>query len=271
MRRIGVCSWSLQPADEADLVTRITQCGINTVQLAFEPIRSGAWDEQETRQRLSDAGIRVLSGMMSTVDEDYSTLESIERTGGVRPNEHWHENLERAKTIAAMAARWRVPLVTFHAGFLPHHACAERSRLLDRLRTLANLFQSHDVKLGLETGQERAETLIDALSELDHSNIGVNFDPANILLYGMGDPVDALQQLSPHVVQMHIKDAVATIVQGTWGQEVITGRGGVDWHRLMKIVNEQCPGIDLVIEREAGHSRVADVRAAHDLVRSFLR
>ncbi|MAB72527.1 MAG: xylose isomerase, partial [Planctomycetaceae bacterium] len=103
---------------------------------------------------------------------------------------------------------------------------------------------------------------LDALAELGHENVGVNFDPANMILYGMGDPVDAIRLLADHVVQVHAKDATPTETPGTWGGEVPLGTGAVDWNRFLEVVATLDESIDVVIEREAGDAREDDILAA---------
>ena len=165
--------------------------------------------------------------------------------------------------MAALAGVEGLPLVTLHAGFIPHESNdPARAVVLDRLRTLADVFAEHGVGVGLETGQETAATLLDALGELDHENVGVNFDPANMILYGMGDPVEALELLSDHVVQVHAKDANPTATPGTWGSEVPLGTGAVDWNRFLEAVENLGRPVDMVIEREAGEARETDILAA---------
>ena len=269
--RLGVCSWSLRPTGPEDLAAKINACGVRGVQLALDPVRRGAWDERQTRGVLEAAGVSVLSGMMEMAGEDYSTLDTIKRTGGVRPDATWPENLAAASKNAELARRLGIDLVTFHAGFLPHDAAdPERATLMQRLRDLADAFGERGVRVAFETGQETAQTLLEALDELDHDNIGVNFDPANMILYGMGDPVDALRRLSPYVAQVHIKDALPTGTPGTWGSEVVAGTGAVDWSAFFAVLAEKLPDVDLLIEREAGESRVEDVRAAAAMVRGRL-
>src|SRR5688572_12996243 len=122
--------------------------------------------------------------MMSTHGEDYSTLATIRETGGLRPDRHWKRNLEAAREDTALARRLGLDLVTFHAGFLPEQRSdPERAKLLDRLRLVCDAFHEQGVRLGFETGQESAETLSEVLAELDHPAAGVNFDPANMILY----------------------------------------------------------------------------------------
>ncbi len=185
----------------------------------------------------------------------------------MRPDEHWPANLDAARAAARMASELGLSLVSFHAGFLPHAADdPERAKLLDRLRALADVFADQGLLLALETGQETAETLAAVLEELDRENVGVNFDPANMLLYAMGDPVEALRELAPHVLQIHVKDAISTSVHGEWGSEVPVGTGEVDWAAFFSVCIESQLDCDLMIEREAGAQRVADMQAARALV-----
>lgn len=268
-RRIGVCSWSLRPANVGELVARVADCGVRHVQLALGPIRSRAMPLGALRDSLAAARITPCSGMMSTVGEDYSSLDSIAQSGGIRPDVHWPANLEIARSDARIAHDLALPLVTFHAGFLPHaQGDAERAKLVVRLRTIVDIYADQGVRIGFETGQETAETLLEFLAELDRPTAGVNFDPANMILYGMGDPIEALRQLGPRVVQVHVKDALPTTVPGQWGEEVPVGTGRVDWRAFFGALDEAQPGVDLMIEREAGEQRVSDVRRARELVTS---
>jgi sugar phosphate isomerase/epimerase len=271
MPRIGVCSWSLQPPSASDLASLVRETGLAAVQLALDPIRTGAWDEASTVDALRAGGISILSGMIGAKGEDYSTLDTIRRTGGLRPDEHWKANLAAAQASAAVAQRLQIGLVTFHAGFLPHHpGDPERRVMLDRLRTVARVFAERGVSVALETGQESSETLVGVLEDLADAAVGVNFDPANIILYGMGEPAAALVRLSPWVRQVHIKDATPTPIPGTWGTEQVVGRGAVQWPEVFRVLREKCPEANLVVEREAGEQRVQDVKTAVEVLRQFV-
>ncbi|MGQ0627946.1 MAG: TIM barrel protein, partial [Phycisphaerales bacterium] len=269
---MGVCSWSLRPTSPSDLVEKVRACGLSAVQLALDPIRTGAWDLHATWNTLSGAGITILSGMVGTHGEDYTTLETIKATGGLRPTAHWGSNLRAAESSAAIARTLGIRLVTFHAGFLPHdHHDPERALLIRRLAAYTRVFAAHGVRLAFETGQERAETLLEVLAELQAelrvpSLFGVNFDPANMLLYGMGDPIDSLARLAPWVRQVHIKDASPTAHPGTWGTEQPAGAGAVDWPAFFRTLGTRVRPCDLLIEREDGASREADVRQARALI-----
>tara|TARA_B100001059_G_scaffold229209_1_gene261441 strand:- start:73 stop:951 length:879 start_codon:yes stop_codon:yes gene_type:complete len=264
IHRIATCSWSLQPEDPESLVDRLKKTGLKAVQLALTPLVTDPTRWSDTFSRLEAAGIEVLSGMMEPLEEDYSTLESIARSGGVRPDATWEGNLRMASAIAECAAANGIELVTLHAGFIPKDADdPERGIMLDRLGLIIDVFAKHRVQVAFETGQETATTLLELLDLLDRSShLGVNFDPANMILYGKGDPIDALQALAPHVLQVHIKDALPAGAPGSWGSEMPAGEGAVDWPAFLSIVEGLERPIDLVIEREGGDRRIEDIRKA---------
>jgi len=83
--RLAVCTWSLQPSGPADLIRDLATVGLNRVQLALDPLREHPETWGNAQDDLARAGVRVVSGMFGTVGEDYSTLDSIRRTGGVVP------------------------------------------------------------------------------------------------------------------------------------------------------------------------------------------
>jgi L-ribulose-5-phosphate 3-epimerase len=265
--RLSVCSWSLQPTNPADLVAKLRATGISRVQLALDPLREtpGIWGD--TSRLLAQAGITIISGMFGCVGEDYSTLDTIRVSGGIVPDAAWKQNLKNIEASAALAADLGLKLVTFHAGFVPHDpADPGYAKMLQRLGAVAEIFAVKNITVGLETGQETAADLAALLGALKRPNLGVNFDPANMLLYGKGDPIQAVRLLGPWIRQVHVKDANRTKVPGTWGAEVAVGTGEVNWPAFFAALKEMNFTGDLVIEREAGTQRVADICTAREVV-----
>lgn len=271
LQRLAVCSWSLQPTSADDLFAKLAETGVNRVQIALDPIREnadGAWTDFSSRSQ--GMGVTCVSGMFVTAGEDYSTLESIRQTGGVVPDSTWEENWENIQANADLAHVMGLKFVSFHAGFLPHEESDPGfAKLKDRITRIASLFAKRDITLGFETGQETADTLALFLQKLGCPNVGVNFDPANMLLYAKGDPIAALRTLGPWLKQVHFKDAVQTKVPGTWGEEVVLGTGQVDWPAFLAALEELGYAGDCCIEREAGEQRVADIIAARRFVASL--
>jgi len=265
--RIAVCSWSLQPTDPQDLVTKLQATGIKRVQLALDPLRDTPAVWGQTPELFRQAGITIVSGMFGCVGEDYTTLDTIRVTGGIAPDSTWPKNWENIQATVTLAKKLGLKLVTFHAGFLPHdEADPNFAKMLQRLRETADAFAAAKITLGMETGQETAPVLVQLLQKLDRSNVGVNFDPANMILYGKGNPITALEALGPWIRQVHIKDATSTKVPGTWGAEVPAGTGEVNWREFFATLKRLKFKGNFVIEREAGNQRVVDIKTARGVV-----
>jgi sugar phosphate isomerase/epimerase len=265
--RLAVCSWSLQPTNPADLAAKLESTGVRRVQLALDPLRDAPKVWGKTAALFRQKGITTVSGMFGCVGEDYSSLETIRVTGGLAPDATWEQNWTNILTTAALAQQLGLKLVTFHAGFLPHEEKDPSfAKMLRRLAETADVFQAAKIAVGLETGQETAPALVRLLRKLNRPNVGVNFDPANMILYDKGNPIAALRVLGPWIRQVHIKDARRTKVPGTWGEEVAAGTGEVDWPAFFATLRELNYTGDFVIEREAGSQRVADIRAAKEMM-----
>lgn len=265
--RLAVCSWSLQPETPEALVAHLREIGIPRVQLALDPLRENPDVWGKTAVLLDAEGIEIVSGMFGTIGEDYSSLDAIRESGGVVPDEHWDANWANIQAVASIAAGLGLKTVTFHAGFLPHEESDPGfAKLLDRITQIADVFDASGIELGFETGQETADTLRLFLEKLDRPSVGVNFDPANMLLYDKGDPIDALETLAPFLKQCHIKDATQTKEAGTWGEEVTVGTGEVDWPAFFATLAKLGYEGDCCIEREAGEQRVADIKTAREFV-----
>lgn len=268
--RLAVCSWSLQPADPLQLIRQMQEIGLSRVQIALDPIREqpAVWGDFAKQSKA--AGLELISGMFGCVGEDYSSMESIRRTGGIVPDATWEGNWRNIQQTADLAAAMGLKLVTFHAGFLPHDVQdPDYTKLRQRLIQVADLFWQKGIDLALETGQETADTLRSFLQQLQRSNVGVNFDPANMILYDKGDPITALRTLSPWLKQCHIKDARKTKTPGSWGEEVVAGTGEVAWPEFFQVLEEANYKGFCSIEREAGNQRLADIRAARQFIESL--
>lgn len=268
--QIGLCSWSMLPRDAGHMAAIMEELGVRKLQLGLVPHRDDAGLVDGVPEALARIGARVVSGMFGTIGEDYTTMEAIRRTGGIVPDEHWEANQQVARKAAARARELDLPLVSFHAGFLPHDMeSAGFRKLADRIEVVAGIFGDQGIDLIFETGQETADDLwafFDHLEARGVANLGVNFDPANMILYDKGDPIEALRRLMPRVRSIHIKDAVRTGTPGEWGAEAVVGEGQVDWHAFHRVLSESGYTGDLLVEREGGDDRVGDARTAIDVI-----
>ncbi len=271
LSRLAVCGWSLQPTSPANLAQQLNAVGIKRVQLDLDPLREHPAVWGTTAEVLAQAGVAIVSGMFRTVGEDYSTLETIRRTGGVVPDSTWEQNWNNLQVTVKNAQKLGLNLVMFHAGFLPHELMDPAfGKMIQRLRQMAALCADHGLTLCCETGQETAASLKAFLEHLAAPNVAVNFDPANMLLYNNGDPIQALGTLDGLVKSCHVKDAKKTKVPGTWGEEVTVGTGEVDWPAFFRVMAQIHFSGYFCFEREAGNRRVEDIRAGRSFVEKLL-
>ena len=270
LENIGVCSWSLRPESASDIVRDLNKIGLSKVQLALN-VHRGSLGGIELAEALERNNVEIVSGMFGTVGEDYSSLEAIKVTGGVAPDHQWQENYKLAADIAQLASHLELNLVSFHAGFIPERSDSENyEKIASRVTQIAHLFADKNIDLILETGQETAEDLVEFLEYLDLPNLGVNFDPANMILYAKGEPVQALKTLMPYVKQVHIKDAILTETPGQWGSEVVVGTGQIDWLEFFEVLANSNFAGHMLFEREAGDARVDEISAGYQFVKKIL-
>ena len=266
--RIGVCSWSYQrPLREvADEMAKI---GVKGIDLALTPFvapdgRHGVEEGEEAlafaKAQFASGAWRLFATMISFPQEDYSTLETIRKTGGVVPDDCWPRNREIAAAAAELSGTLGAPYMLFHAGFLDESNPAAYAAYVERVSFVRDACARAGVQLILESGQETAEDLARFLRDVP--GLYVNFDPANMILYGKGRPMEALETLVPWIRKIHVKDADATAVPGTWGTERPWGEGQVGGAAFIDALDGLGFTGNLTIEREGGDDRVGDIARA---------
>ena len=262
---IGICSWSLQ-TDVAGVADAMDKIGIEQVHLA---VRAAVEDNgDDYLAAVQKQNWTVSCTMIDFPQEDYSTLESIKITGGIVPDEYWEQNRRLFLDATDVTVKLSVKYLSMHAGFIDESDPAYIKKFYDRIRFLADAAGHKEILLLLETGQETAEDLKHFLEELDHSAVGVNFDPANMILYDKGNPIDAVRVLAPWIKHIHIKDATRTTQPGTWGAEVPWGNGQVGTEAFLNVLKEIGFNGVMAIEREAGDDRFGDIKLAAERLKT---
>jgi sugar phosphate isomerase/epimerase len=266
---IGVCSWSLAPKDTADLIAMLNQTGLAHLQLSIGPlIAHDASARRAQFDQLRSAGITITAGMIGFAGEDYSTITRIRQTGGYMPDELWTERRELTAMASSICRENGIKMLSTHIGFVPPSSGEKYNVMVDRVSQIAASMEKDGVALLMETGQEHAPELLQFLNDVRSRNVFVNFDPANMLLYGAGDPLEAIKTLGRHIRHVHVKDAKESDQPGVnWGSEVPFGTGEVPVTDFLNTLHEVGYRGPLVIEREAGATRVADVKFAVDSLR----
>jgi L-ribulose-5-phosphate 3-epimerase len=232
------------------------------VQIACGDPHHAAWEEGDRLPEAAlAAGFRLGGAMLGFPGEDYTTPQTIQKTGGFGDPATRPERLERLQWALDRTRALGLTDLSLHAGFIPEPGDPGRKSFLDTLAKVSQLAKEKGITVAFETGQETADLLRRTLDELKCPNLKVNFDPANMLLYERGDPLRAVEILGPDIRTVHVKDAIKTRVPGTWGDEVPLGQGEVNIKQFLKTLNKVGYRGPLFIEREVGNQeqRVADI------------
>lgn len=271
--RVGVCSWSFRKP-LVEVAAEMDKMGVKGIHLALGPFihadgRHGEAEGAETlsfvKEKIAKGEWKLMSTMIGTVGEDYSTLETIKKTGGIVPDEHWAENQEIVRKGAKLTKELGAKYMSLHAGFLDESDPAAFAKYVERVTWMRDEAKKYGVTIILESGQETADDLAKFMAKVP--GVGINFDPANMILYGKGRPLDALRKLMPWIRQVHVKDALVAEKPGTWGEEVPWGEGEVGGRAFVAELEKLGYRGNYVIEREGGDSRVRDIEQARQRLR----
>lgn len=210
-------------------------------------------------QKCREAGITPTVVFGGFEGESYADIETTARTVGLVPEETRAARVQEMKEIADFAKLLGVEAIGLHIGFVPKdRESSSYKGLLEVTRDLLDYAGKLGLNVHLETGQESADHLLEFLHDVGRSNLFINFDPANMILYGTGCPIEALKKVGRYVRSVHCKDAkwAPEAVRGTaWGQEVALGEGDVGMDTYLKTLLEIGYKGPLTIEREIAHDR----------------
>jgi sugar phosphate isomerase/epimerase len=253
------------------------ELGVPTVHL-HTPHRESRTPERakEFLARLDKLGIKVTVVFAGFDGESYADIPTVERTIGLVPQETRAARTAELKEIADFANLMGVKTVGLHIGFVPHDRTTSEYRdVLAVTRDVCDYVKKNGQAIHLETGQEPADVLLAFLQDVQRANLFINFDPANMILYGCGEPIPALKTLGKYVRSIHCKDATWSDQPGkTWGAEVALGKGAVDFAAYLRTLNEIGYTGPLTIEREIPQEPVrqkAEIAAAIETLESLKR
>lgn len=270
---IGVCSWSLQPKDTADLVEQVKRVGLQHVQLALAPLLF--LDDKRKHHELGilrESGIKLTGTMINYPGEDYSSIAVIRDTGGLVPERDFELRRKMTMEAGRLSIELGAKYMTTHVGFIPASNHPSYLGIVGKIRDVATALSDMGVELLMETGQERDTELLQFLNDLAVRNVHVNFDPANMILYGAGDPIEAIETLGRHIHHVHVKDGTLSDQPGVkWGEEVPFGTGQVGARRFLAALTRIGYHGPLAIEREAGNQRLEDVKVAIEALKGASR
>jgi sugar phosphate isomerase/epimerase len=248
----------------------IRQIGVPTIQL-HAPHRGSRGRDAVARliAQLAEFQVRLTAVFAGFEGESYADIPTVERTIGLVPKATRAERLQEMFEISDFADQMGCDAVGLHIGVVPHdRRDPDRAGIVEVTQKLCQYCQDQGQFLHLETGQETAEDLIAFIKDVGYENLKINFDPANMILYGTGEPLQALRQVAPWVRSVHCKDGKWSDQPGvTWGQEVPLGQGDVNIRSYLETLHEIGYTGPLTIEREIPQDPERQLSEIGDAVR----
>ncbi len=266
--KIGVMTdcFRLEPFDALKKAAEIGVDGVQmgTVSGPLSPDNLSAADRTDLKRLCRDLGLTIsaLCGDMG---------------GGFRDPAENAGKIAFSKRVVDLAVDLECPVVTTHVGVVPEDPGERHYRvLLTACRDIAHYAEQVGVTFAVETGPEPAVTLKRFLDDVDSPALGVNLDPANLVMVVADDPVAAVATFGDRIVHTHAKDGRQTapcdpvaVYHGTLApelamnfEELPLGKGDVDWEAYLDALEKVGYQGFLTIEREVGDDPLGDIRHA---------
>ncbi|MCC6484735.1 MAG: sugar phosphate isomerase/epimerase [Armatimonadetes bacterium] len=251
----------------------VSQFGLNVCQLSI-------WNSEGLTQELAEvvkreseaAGVRICAVWAGWPGPAKWNFTEGPVTLGLVPPQYREERMKALKTEADFAQMLGVPAIITHCGFIPENLTdPEYPVVVALIREIATYCQERGLGFWFETGQETPVTLLRTIDEIGTDNLGINLDPANLILYGKGNPIDSLEVFGQYVRNIHVKDGLYPTDGMKLGREVAVGEGKVEFPRFLQRLKEIGYDGELVIEREiSGEQQIKDIRKTVDDLRRWL-
>jgi sugar phosphate isomerase/epimerase len=183
-------------------------------------------------------------------------------TIGIVPRATRAARIDALKQTSDFAKMLGIPLIQTHCGFLPENPQDPLyEEAVVAIGDLAHHCANNGQSFLMETGQETPTTLLRALKDANKPNLGVGLDTANLILYGKANPVDAVDIIGPYVRSVHAKDGKWPTDPSRLGEEVVIGKGLVDFSQVLGKLRKLGYSGAITIEREtSGPSQIEDVK-----------
>jgi L-ribulose-5-phosphate 3-epimerase len=258
--RLGVILGISPDPDAA--IRRVKELGFPTCQVS--PSATDDETARKLRQALDRYGIEASAAVAGGPGPEVYNFYQGPQTIGLVPRATRAARIQRRKDVSDFAKKAGIPALMGHCGFLPEDPNEPLYKeAVEAIRECAAYCRNNGQRFNCETGQETPITLVRAIRDVGLDNVGVNFDVANLILYGKANPVDAVDILGPYVQGVHAKDGLYPTDPKALGKEVAIGQGKVDFPVIVEKLKKLGYANPVTIEREIrGDKQTADILAA---------
>ncbi|MCS6860144.1 MAG: sugar phosphate isomerase/epimerase [Abditibacteriales bacterium] len=249
---------------------KVQALGIPTAQILFvveDWLDRSKW--AKAAEQLQSHAVKVTAMFVGFAEESYADIPTIREHVGLVPDKYRDARTEKILVMSDFAKTLGIKELAAHIGFVPEDRDSPTYKAVrDAMRKICDYIYDNDQQVfALETGQETARALHGFIHDCNRMNLGVNFDPANMILYGSGNPIEALDLLGHHLLSVHCKDGKWPQQPGTLGTEFPLGEGEVGIENYIAKLKEVGYTGPLTIEREiSGEQQLRDIARAKELL-----
>ena len=251
-------------------MAKVKDLGLPTAQVFVSDFTAGL--EQRLQQSLNKHGIEATALVVGGPGKEVWDFYQGPLTIGLVPRETRAARIAHIKKASDFAKQCGIAAVQTHCGFIPENPNDPAYKeTVEAAREAATYCKRNGQMFRYETGQETPITLVRTIRDVGTDNQAVNFDLANLILYGKANPVDAIELLAPYVQGIHAKDGLWPTNPTELGKEVPIGEGKVDFPRIIARLKELNYRGAITIEREiSGPKQIEDVRAARTYLENLI-
>ncbi len=256
---VGVMA-SLRP--EGSSLAPVAEFGLKVCQLvSWNPDQDTEEAAKRVREESEKLGVRMSALWGGWPGPAKWNLIDGPTTLGIVPAEYREMRVAALKRAGEFASQVGLPAVITHLGFIPENPSDPVfGEMVETVRDIALSYKEKDIEFWFETGQETPVTMLRLIEQVGTGNLGVNLDPANLILYGKGNPIDALDVFGGHVRNVHAKDGMYPTDPMKLGREVKVGEGRVRFPEFVKRLGEVGFTGEFIIEREiSGEQQKRDI------------
>ncbi len=249
--------------DGGDYFSHVREFGLDVCQLS-------CWNRElcipgvaaKVKANAEEAGVRVCAVWAGLPRPAEWNFTGGPTTLGLVPPQYRAERIEVLKRWADFAAWLGAPAIITHCGFIPENLTdPEFEPVVEAIGEVARYCSEKNLGFWFETGQETPIVLLRTIERIGTGNLGINLDPANLIMYGKANPIDALDVFGQYVTNVHVKDGFYPVNGNELGEEVAAGLGKVNFPQFIKRLKEIGFDGELIIERETtGEEQAKDIR-----------
>jgi L-ribulose-5-phosphate 3-epimerase len=260
-------------SEEATNLEQVQQFGLTVCQLACWNTKLATPEiAQRVKAKSAETGVRVCAVWAGWPGPAAWNFTEGPITLGLVPPQYRALRIAALKQWADFAVQIGAPAIITHCGFIPENMTDPQfPPVVEAIGEVARYCEERHLGFWFETGQETPVTLLRTILRIGTNNLGINLDPANLILYGKGNPIDSLEVFGQYVRNIHVKDGLYPTDGDHLGQEVPVGEGRVRFPELIRRLKEIGFQGELIIEREiSGEQQARDIRMAVERLQQWL-